>query len=83
MTINPSDYPALPVELFEYAINWQAHDGKGCPVAPDRYVKTMYSNGFTASMVRVAQAWEVWTGGRNWWIKPDDDRLYIIAYCVI
>jgi hypothetical protein len=83
MSLDPMIHKALPVELFDGFNNWQAHDGSGQPVADDKLVKVLYSNGFTANMVRCAYAWQHWTGGRNYWLKPDDDRLYIIAYVVI
>lgn len=82
--MNPQSYPPYDVELFDFASNWIVHDGTGCPVAPDQYVKVMYSNGFVASKVRVAYAWTNWTGGRDWWLKPEpEDRLWIIMYCVV
>lgn len=83
MTVTPSTHPPLDVELFEYANEWIYHDGKGQPVPDDKYVKVMYSNGFVANRIRAAKAWTQWTGGRDWWIKPDDDRLYILMYVVV
>ena len=83
MTINPANYPALDESLFAYANNWIFHDGKGQPVDDSTYVRVMYSNGFIANKVRVAKAWTNWTGGRDWWLKPDDDRLHIMCYAVI
>lgn len=81
MTIRPSDYPAMPVELFAGRNDWVMHSGDGMP--PDmesRYCLVMYSNGFVANRVRIGKAWETWSGSRNWWLKPDDDRLYIMCY---
>jgi hypothetical protein len=83
MNINPVDYPALDVEIFDYATNWQFNDGTGQPVADDVYVKCMYSNGFVANKVRVAKAWVTWSAGRNYWLRPEDDRLWIICYIVV
>lgn len=83
MTLNPVKYHAMPVEMFDVFTNWQTHDGAGQPVPDTTLVKVMYSNGFVSNMVRVAYAWRHWTGGRDWWLKPADDRLYIVAYVVI
>ena len=83
MNINPNDYPAMDVALFDYADKWVMNDGTGCPVEPTTYVKVMYSNGFIANRVRIAHAWTNWTGGRNYWLKPDDNRLYIMMFCII
>lgn len=73
----------FPVQMFEAFNNWIAHDGRGQPVPDETLCKVMYSNGFTCNVVTNACTWRVWTGGRDWWIKPSDDRLYIIAYVVI
>jgi len=83
--MNPSSYPPLAAGLFEYAQDWKFTDGQGMPadLRPDQYIKVMYSGGVVSAYVRVAAAWEHWMAGRNWWLKPDDDRLYIIAYVVI
>jgi hypothetical protein len=83
MTVNAVDYPALDEALFAYADKWIFHDGLGQPVDDTVYVRVMYSNGCIANKVRVACAWVTWTGGRNWWIKPDDDRLWVMCYAVI
>jgi hypothetical protein len=73
----------FPVQMFDGFNNWVVHDGKGQPVPDEKLVKVMYSNGFTANVVANACTWRVWTGGRDWWINPNDDRLHIIAYVVI
>lgn len=83
MTLDPRMHAALPVELFDAFNSWVAHDGTGQPVPDATLVKVMYSNGFTANKVRAAYAWRKWTGDRDWWLKPADDRLYIVAYVVI
>lgn len=84
MTVNPTNYPAMDVALFDYANDWIMHDGTKQPVADDVYLKVMYSNGAISSKVRVAKAWTFWTGNRDWWIKPEPcDRLYIMMYVVI
>lgn len=83
MAISPSAFPPIPVGMFDYAVDWQINVGNGQPVADEQYVKVMYSNGFVASMVRPAYAWVHWTGGRNWWLRPDDDRLWIMMYTTV
>lgn len=74
---------AMDVELFEGFNNWIPHNGLGQPVPDETLVKVLYSNGFVANRVRCAYAWRNWTGGRDWWINPCDDRMYITAYVVI
>lgn len=81
--LNPCIHKAIPVELFDAFNNWTPHDGSRQPVPDEQLVKVMYSNGFIATKVRCAYAWTQWTGGRNWWLKPDKPVLYIIAYVVI
>lgn len=83
MTINPANYPALDIEIFDYAVNWQFNDGKGNPLDPLIYCKVMYTNGFVANKVRISHAWVNWTGSRDWWIDPGDGRLFICAYIVV
>jgi hypothetical protein len=82
--MNPADNVPMPVEWFESFQNWIVHDGTGQPVADEQRVKVMYSNGAVSAYVRPAYAWRHWTGGRDWWLKPDPcDRLYIIMYVVV
>ena len=73
----------FPVQMFEWATNWIPHDGTGQPVPDHTLCKVMYSNGYVCNQVANACTWAVWTGGRNFWIKPKDDRLWIVAYVVI
>jgi hypothetical protein len=75
--------PAMPVELFETFNDWQPNFLGWQPVSDDVLVKVRYSNGFVSTYVRCAKAWRTWTGGRDWWQKPADDRLYIAEYVVI
>lgn len=81
--MNPANHPPIRADLFDYAQDWKMHDGIAQPVENERLVKVMYSNGAISQWVRPAFAWTNWTGGRNWWIKPPDDRLYILMYVVI
>lgn len=84
MKLNPADYPPLDDALFSYANNWQFNDGTRQPVPDAQYVRVMYSNGFIASKVRPAYAWQNWMAGRNWWLRPEpEDRLWIMMYCVV
>lgn len=75
----------MPAELFEGFNNWIPHDGSGMPPGlPDSaLVKVMYRTGFPSAYVRCAYAWTYWTGGRDWWKHPGDERNYIVAYVVI
>lgn len=68
---------------FEWAQNWIAHHGYCQPVADEKLVKVMYSNGTVCDIISNACTWRVWTGGRDWWVKPKDERLHIVAYVVI
>jgi len=47
-----------------------------------RFVKVMYSNGFVGRFAMMAETWQNWIGGRDWW-KPQPDRLHIVAYVVL
>lgn len=83
MALDPKLHRAMDVALFDYATDWQGHDGTGQPVPDEALVKVMYSSGYVSAFVRCAYAWRYWTGGRDWWINPGDGRIYIIAYVVV
>lgn len=74
---------AWHVSLFEHLKDWQPNSLGWQPVPDGTRVKVMYSNGFVSDYVRVAEAWRVWTGGRDWWQKPKDGRLWIMCYVVV
>lgn len=77
------DTQPWPVEWFPASNDWKPNVLHWQPVPDETRVKVMYSNGAISQYVRQARAWTKWTGGRDWWQKPADDRLYIMAYVVI
>lgn len=75
--------PALRASLFPQPTEWKMNLIGWQPVADDVYLMVMYSNGFVSDWVRTASAWRNFTGGRDWWQRPDDDRLFIMMYAEV